>query len=225
MKFYILSQKQEPGCPLGMLGGILRAGFAPDAHKTEYGRQPWYADPSGGRPHRPFPDGLVFITKDKHYGFDLRSDSKFFYLASNELIEACDGLDVRFEDRQRIEVVSRQGKPVADKQYWVCRFQPVTLADAVDAAGSMLESSDGVHTQIRRLRIRTDFPQDLFKLARLDPAIDAMFCSQRFYDRALTLGLRGITFSDVETFAWPAPLSFEQSLMQGLTGGPVLHVI
>lgn len=65
MKFYVLTQKQDVGCPLGMLNGVLVDGFDPDVHKTNYGLQPWYANPARGLPHEPFPETLCFVTKDR----------------------------------------------------------------------------------------------------------------------------------------------------------------
>lgn len=220
MSHYILTQKKEPGCPLGLLNGILHSHFFIDAHKSEYGDQPWYADASGGRPHRPFPEGLVFITDEKKYDFDLRSDSKFFYLASDELISACRKLNVSFEDIQRVEVESRQGKPVAEKVYWVCRFQPFAVANVVDPEGSVLESADGVHTRIRQLRIREDFGQDLFKLSQLTPETDSLFCSSRFYEVAQHLRFKGITFTDVQKFNWPMEMSAADQFAAAFSGVP-----
>jgi hypothetical protein len=216
--FYILNQRDEPGCPMGMLNGILHGSFFADAHKSDYGDQPWYADPSSGRPHRPFPEGLVFITREKKYDFDLRSDSKFFYLASAELISACEKLKVRFEDLRKIDVLSRQGKPVAEKKYWVCRFLPFPVADVIDPDASAVESTDGVHTRIRRLRIRTNFEQDLFKLSLLPPETDTLFCSQRFYEIAQRGRFKGITFTDVEKFNWPPERSVEDQFAAAFSG-------
>src|SRR5690606_28704187 len=73
MKFYVLTQKQDVGCPLGMLNGVLVDGFDPDVHKTNYGLQPWYANPARGLPHEPFPETLCFVTKDPKYAFAIRS--------------------------------------------------------------------------------------------------------------------------------------------------------
>lgn len=218
MTYYILTRKKEPGCPLGMLNGILHDRFFADAHTSDYGDNPWYADPSTGRPHRPFPQGLVFITEEKKYTFDLRSDSKFFYLASTALVDACRGLNVRFEDLQRVEVMSRQGAQVSDKKYWVCRFQPFPVSEVIDPAASAVESSDGVHTRIARLRIRDGFDQDLFKLSLLPPEIDALFCSDRFYELAQRERFKGIAFTDVEKFEWPREMSAAEQFAAAFSG-------
>ncbi|HSX59208.1 MAG TPA: DUF1629 domain-containing protein [Tahibacter sp.] len=218
MKHYILTQKKEPGCPLGLLNGILHRSFVENAHACDYGDYPWYADPSSGRPHRPFPEGLVFVTEDARYTFDLRSDSRFFYLASNELVAACRHMNVRFEDLQRVDVVSRRGSPVSGNTYWVCRFEAFPVADVIDPANSSIESSDGVHTRIRRLRIREDFDQDLFKLRLLPPETDSLFCSQRFFEFAQQAQFKGIAFADVATFDWPAEMSAADQFAAAFSG-------
>jgi hypothetical protein len=226
MKFYVLTRKEEPGCPLGMLSGILHSHFFLNAHKSNYGDQPWYSNPSSGRPHEPFPDGLSFVTTDKSYAFDIRSDSEFFYLASDAFITLCDQLVVRVEDKKPVDVLSRQGKPVSGKKYWVCRFHPVAVPDAIDSGHSILEPEEGSHQmRIRKLRIRDDFKQDLFKLSPLAVDIDTLFCSERFREAAQRLSFRGITFTDIEAFNWPPKRTAAELIMATMFDKTLPHPI
>lgn len=224
MKFYVLTQKQDVGCPLGMLNGVLVDGFDPDAHKTNYGLQPWYANPARGLPHQPFPDTLCFVTKDPKYAFAIRSRIPFFYIASDALIGACRQLHVSIEDAKRIDVLSRQGKKVSALDYWVCTFVPLPL-DRVAGEGSVLEKAGPVHTRIRRLRVRPDMTDDLFRLAGVPADIDTLVCSERFRDRAKAGGFKGIEFTDVDAFDWPPARSPEEQMMRALSGEPVVHPI
>jgi hypothetical protein len=224
MKFYVLTQKQETGCPLGMLNGVLVDGFDPEAHKKDYGLQPWYANPVRGLPHEPFPDTLCFVTKDPKYSFAIRSRIPFFYIASDALIDACRRLRVDIEDASRIDIRSRQNKAVSNLDYWVCTFKPTELERVADQ-GSVLEKSGAVHTRIRRLRVRQDFADDLFRMAGVPADIDTLICSERFRDLATREGFKGIEYTDVDVFDWPPARSPEEQMMRALAGEPLVHPI
>lgn len=224
MKFYVLTQKQDVGCPLGMLNGVLVDGFDPQAHKKNYGLQPWYANPARGLPHGPFPDTLCFVTRDPKYAFAIRSKIPFFHIASEALIDACRQLRVSIKDAKRIEVLSRQAKKVSALDYWVCTFVPLAL-DRIAREGSVLEKDGAVHTRIRRLRIRQGLADDLFRMAGVPADIDTLVCSERFRDLAQARGFKGIEFTDVDEFDWPPMLGPEERMMRALSGEPVVHPI
>lgn len=201
MSFYVLTQRDEPGCPFGLPEGILHSHYAPDAHKSDYGYLPWYANAAMGRPHEPFPDGLCFITPEKKLSFDIRAIAPFFYLAHERFIGVCRSMNVRFEDSRRIEVCSQQGKPVSD-EYWVCRFAAVSADEAIDPRYSLLEADDDVHMRVRRLGIRPEFAQDLFKFYGLAPDMDTLFCSERFLEAMQAKGSFGTVYTDIAVFDW-----------------------
>lgn len=201
MNFYVLSRKEEIGCPIGMLGGVLSPSLDVDVHKSDYGKLPWYWNPARGLAHEPFPDGLHYITADKKYRFDLRKDGGDFYLASAEFLDICSRFVVRFEDKKPVSVVSRQGKPLSDKRYSVCRFLPFPISEVADG-DSRLETQ-GSMTRIHRLRVAQTFGQDLFTIKLLTPDIDTVFCSERFREASEKNALHGIEFTPVTEFPWP----------------------
>ena len=77
MKYYVLSQRADPGCPIGMLNGALYDKYYQDTTSVGVGYFPWYANPSRGKGHEKFPDGVVFITQDDRYNFDVHADLGF----------------------------------------------------------------------------------------------------------------------------------------------------
>lgn len=81
---------------------------------------------------------------------------------------------------------------MSDRKYWACRFVPTRVEDAADMPASVMQSTDGLYTRIRRLRMRDDFDQDLFKLEQSPPETDSLFCSQRFLEIAKRERFKGI---------------------------------
>ena len=56
MKYYVFSQKEEPGCQLGMLGAALYDKFYTDAESVNHGQFPWYKR-AWGESGQLFPEG------------------------------------------------------------------------------------------------------------------------------------------------------------------------
>ena len=79
MKYYVFSQKEEPGCQLGMLDAALYDKFYTDAESVNHGQFPWYKR-AWGESGQLFPEGGALICKDEYYDFDIRGVSDFFML-------------------------------------------------------------------------------------------------------------------------------------------------
>lgn len=83
MKYYILAQKEERGCPRGELNAVLYDQFHENPEKIEHGYFPWYVSKYSWTGHQEkFPIGLCLISKDRLYDFGIRSISDVFLLSA-----------------------------------------------------------------------------------------------------------------------------------------------
>ena len=208
MKFFVLTQQKAPGGPVGMLDGALYDRFY-DSSKlksVDHGAFNWYAGSGykdGVQTFAPFPDGLVFITKDRGYDFDIRAVGSNFYIVSARFVEAADVANVRFESRKPIDVRDRKGNEATATKYYAARFVYRDRTEVIDEPQSSLFGEDGI-LKIRRLTIRQDVSESAFRIKDLYPSYDGVFCSDAFRQSADRIGgLRGTGFEDLETAAWP----------------------
>lgn len=209
MNHYLLLQKNEPGCPIGSFQGVLLDKYRQGAFNTDYGKQPWYAKPGS----EPFPKGLCLVTREKSFGFDIRSNSNFFYVASERFIRACEKYANPFEDLQPITVCSPSGQPVSETPYWVCRFKAFPIDEVADMHLSEIQKEDNFFQRPKKLTLKIDLPQDIFKVMRLPHEINFLFCSQRFFEAAKQQSFRGIEFINMKSYKWPPKRSIEQQFM------------
>lgn len=208
MKFFVLTQKKAPGCPLGMLDGALYDRFY-DSSKlksVDHGAFNWYAGSGykdGVQTFAPFPDGLVWITKERGYEFDIRAMGSNFYIVSARFVEVAEAANVSFESHKPIEVRDRQGGEATQTKYYAARFVYRDRSEVLDESQSSLFGEDGV-LKIRRLTIRQDVSEPAFRIKDLFPSYDGVFCSDAFRQHADRLGgLRGTGFEPLDAAVWP----------------------
>ena len=124
MEYYVLSQKEEPGCPAGFLQADLYDKFYSDTKGVEHGFFPWYAEKIHYKTHTPYPEGMVLISKDKFYDFDIRSVARF-YIVSDDFMSVCSDLGVGVTDAVAIQVVSKGGEKISSKKKKTSRENPL----------------------------------------------------------------------------------------------------
>jgi len=201
MTYFGMSQKQERGRPIGMLSMALydKCYSETEAKGVEYGLFPWYANPSLGRPHEPFPPGLCLVVKElPHVDFDIRGDSKFFHIVSEKFVEVMNRLGAEFADAQPINLRDPVGRKIAEKQYWATKFKRVEIADALDMGQSELFPRKD---RIKKFRMRSDFSLHAFQLRGMAPGHDTVFCSEHFVRLASDIDFKGVDFLPLDANA------------------------
>lgn len=200
MEYYVLSQKEDTGCPSGFLNADLYDKFYSDTDSVEFGFFPWYAEKINYKFHTPYPDGMVLISKDQFFDFDIRSVSRF-YIASDDFLSVCAGLDVAFADRVAIEVVSTTGERISVKSYNAVLFEELDARSDTNPGSTFLEE-DGLIFRFKKLVMPEFFKHDLFKFKGLLSGSNTLLCSGAFKTRAA--GLKGIQFTPLENVLWSA---------------------
>ncbi|WP_174961221.1 MULTISPECIES: hypothetical protein [Burkholderia] len=204
MKYYVLSQGSAPGGRIGMLNGALYDRYYPDAKRVEVGYFPWYANPSRGKAHEPFPAGVVFITEEARCDFDVRSDLGFYYLISERFGAALSALRVPMVDVAPVEILSLAGERVSGSGYCVSIFPSFQPEEADGGESAFVTGKFGGIERIRKLVVSSDFSCPIFKLAGMVGSSNSLICSGDFRDEADRRGITGVEFLDVERVDWPA---------------------
>lgn len=200
MKYYALSQVKEPGCPLGDINADLFDKYYPDTKNIHFGLFPWYAKIGTIEPPPPLPEGLVLISNDKSYDFDIRSVSKYFYVASEHFISTCKSLSVKLEDYKKIEIVSKTGLPISKNTYYAATFEKLDINLVADKTSQLIEDHGRVF-RIKSINIKEELDYHLFKFSGLVGGSDTLICSQSFKD-ALNSRLKGAEFIPIENATW-----------------------
>jgi len=187
-----------------MLGGALYDKYYSETKGVEVGYFPWYANPSRGKAHEKFPEGLVFITKDKRYDFDVRSDLNFYYLISDKFNILISKFDVPMVDVAPIEVRSTKGGAVSEGKYHAAvfpSFDPEAVANNTES--QFVNGKFGGIARIKKLTVNDNFLCHIFKLKDMEGSSNTLICSEAFRDAAIALGVSGIDFFDAASVDWP----------------------
>lgn len=200
MEYYVLSQKEEPGCPAGFLQADLYDKFYSDTKGVEHGFFPWYAEKIHYKTHTPYPEGMVLISKDKFYDFDIRSVARF-YIVSDDFMSVCSELDVGVTDAVPIQVVSKGGETISSKSYNAVLFEELDARSETDPASTFIEE-DGLIFRFKKLVLPSDFKRDLFKFKGLISGSNTLICSRIF--KELAKDIKGVNFTPLESVLWSA---------------------
>ncbi|MFJ4145896.1 Imm43 family immunity protein [Pseudomonas sp. NPDC089734] len=199
MKFYVMSEKKERGCPVGLSNSALYDKFYPDIKKVKHGYFPWYSESRRAASRTPFPQGMVLISKEKLFDFDIRSDSNFFYIASEEFLSLCKDFGLGVVDQAKIEVVSQSGKSISSKCYSAVLFEELDVVSNTDESSSFYVRS-GLIGGFERLVLPAGWCKDIFKYKWLVGGSDTFICSEAFKDAAVYL--KGIEYIPLEEVEW-----------------------
>jgi hypothetical protein len=198
-----MSQKQEAGCPVGLLSMALFDKYYDEgqAKNVEHGMFPWYADPALGRPHQKFPTGLCLIVKEAvPIEFEIRSVSKFFHIVSEKFVELMNTLGEDFDDVEAIDVLDPKGNAASSKRYSVAIFKRVELQDALDMGQSEIfpRRRGLLGDRVRKFHFRSDFVCSAFQLKGMAPGHDTVYCSEKFMGLARAAAFKGVEFVPTE---------------------------
>ncbi|MHC3822395.1 Imm43 family immunity protein [Pseudomonas sp. G3-19] len=199
MNYYVLSQKEEPGCPAGILYADLFDKFYADTKGVEFGFFPWYAERGRPGPRTPFPEGMVLISREKFYDFDIRSVSKFFYVVSDAFLAACRQVEVDIIDSVRIKVLSGAGERISKKDYHAVLFDELDVRANSDPRSIFVEEN-GRPVRFEKLVFPDEWKLDLFKYKRMISGSGSLVCSEVF--KRLAEGFKGIEFNPIDTVRW-----------------------
>lgn len=191
MAFFMLSQKKDVGCPVGLLNAALYDHFYENAKSLDHGAFPWYSNAALGKPHEALPSGLILIANAKKYDFAIRALYDRLYVASEGFVEACRELGVAMLDCQKVDVVSGLNKSIVSSQYYVVVFDSFDYGDLVLPSSQVIIGGRDWVTGFEQLEIKEDAP-DLFKLNKLHPGVSTLFCSSVFKAKLVEVGVRGV---------------------------------
>ena len=198
MSYFVLSQKEEPGCPIGSLDVALYDKFYTNADDVQYGGFPWYTGKLTAE-GRVFSEGMVLISNDKLYDFDIRGVRRFFYIVSESFLEICKVLSVDIVDSSEIRVVSTSGDSIASKKYYAVVFRAMDVHKDVDPATTLMVEN-GVPFRFKKLVLPVEIDLDLFKYGKLISGSSSLICSERF--KILAEGFKGINYTPLDTVLW-----------------------
>lgn len=198
MNYYVLSQKEGPGCP-SRLDAALYDKFYADVTHVKHGKFPWYTRKCEMKRGSVFPENGVLICEDDFYDFDVRGVSHFFYVVSDEFLAACNDLDVDIVDCSRVKVVSVSGAEVSSKRYNAVLFNELDPKMDSDPSSTFMEE-DGLPFRIKKLVLPVPWGLDLFKYGKLISGSGSLICSERF--KKLGGEFKGVDYKPLDGLIW-----------------------
>lgn len=199
MSYYVLSQKEEPGCP-SWLEAALYDKFYANTDCVEYGKFPWYTRKCELRRGGVFPENGVLICEDGFYDFDVAGVSSFFYIVSDEFLAVCKDLNVDIVDCARIQVVSASGVAISNKKYNAVLFNELDARKDSDPSSTFMEKESGRPFRIKKLVLPVSWDLDLFKYGGLSSGSGSLICSERF--KALGKDFKGVNYKPLDGLIW-----------------------
>ena len=200
MKYYILSQKEEPGCQLGTLDAALYDKFYTDVVDVDYGFFSWYSRKCEMRSGCVFPKEGVLVCGDEFYDFDIRSIARFFYVVSDEFLGVCRTLNVDMVNYAKVQVLSKAGAEMSNKKYNVVIFNELDARKDSDPSSTFMEKESGRPFRIKKLVLPVAWSLDLFKYRGMVSGSSSLICSERFKD--LAKDFKGISYTPLDTVLW-----------------------
>jgi len=200
MDYYVLSQKEDSGCQLGMLNAALYDKFYSDVTDIQYGFFSWYARDCEMKSGCVFPKNGVLISDDDFYDFDIRGISDFFYIVSDEFLAVCNKSDVRIVDCASVQVLSKSGAKISSKNYNSVLFHELDARKDSDPSSAFMEKESGRPFRIKKLVLPAEWELDLFKYGGMISGSSSLICSERF--KELAKGFKGINYTPLDTVLW-----------------------
>lgn len=194
MQHFMLMQKKEAGCPIGLLNMAMYDKSYRDFGSVKHGFLPWYAEHKWTGPATPLPGGLIVASKVRRPRFGVRNLFKTIYLADQDFWDSSLEAGAVFNDVQRIDLVtSSNGVPHADQGYRA--IVPKILGiDALgpDSRHSPMQSS--LIETYTRLSISKDVAEPLFMINGLAPMFTGLICSTPMKNCLQARRIRGVDF-------------------------------
>ena len=200
MKYFVLSPKEEAGCPVGSLDVALYDRFYTNTEGVRYVLFPWYTRNCEMKSGSVFPKSGVLICKDDFYDFDIAGVSRFFHIVSDALLSVCADLNVDIVDCARVQVVSVSGVEISSKAYNAVLFNELDARKDSDPSSIFMEEKSGRPFRIKKLVLPAEWELDLFKYGGMISGSSSLICSERFKD--LAKDFKGIDFTPLDTVLW-----------------------
>lgn len=197
MKYYSMVAREEEGCPIGLYNAFLVPMYVKDVIKSEFGLHPWYAGPRRlDQPLKDLPRGLVLITKDSDYLFDIKSGSAYFYVASSTFIDCLPELKTNILQIEEVEYVNYKGVPIKEKKYYVFRTKKILKDVALDLKKSFFHNNSP--RNFKNLIMNESLNLDVFDIAGLWPSKITLVCSEKAKDIFCARSIKGVSFVEIE---------------------------
>ncbi|MBC3476007.1 MULTISPECIES: hypothetical protein [Pseudomonas] len=198
MKYYMLSRKKEPACPMGMLDATLYDKVYDDWGSVAHGYFPWYAN--AGRPnlHEKLPSGLILVGRSKKYLFGARQLIRDLYVFSSNFVSACRQANASFFDFEPVDFKVSNGSEVNPLGYYVGVFESYAIEEVVDPQSVLqVDEFDQVES-FSKLVIREGFSAALFRIKDFNPEVSTLFCNEIFMQKAMDNHVQGIEFLSLD---------------------------
>lgn len=199
MNYFVLAQKKDRGCPLGMLNGFLYDQPAPP-NTPHYGLKPWYTRANLNQSG--FASKMFFNTKDRLYSFDLRSEHGYL-IVSDQFRIVLDEFKVPVSECVPLSVLNAAFKNIGEKNYFVVQLSSSNYLEREDIFEPDMElvwDEAKRRFSIGRARIKENIDVPLFKIRNQDE--DAIFCSEAFASTCHRYKTKGIEFLKFDEVVW-----------------------
>ncbi|WP_155420238.1 Imm43 family immunity protein [Burkholderia cepacia] len=206
MKYYVLLEKKERGCPVGSMQGICCDKFVKDIDGLEYGLKPWY-NPFDERENI-FPGEMFLISRDKLIAYDVRASGAgpTFHVVSQGFLGLLKDFSVPIRETQSLNVVNSKGLGVSEKKYHIIIFGDNLYEDKGDVVGRgsvLVPNEYGGIFSIENICFKSGLSKDFFKIKNITAGQDPIFCSERFVGEAVKRGVvAGMEFRSVNEVNW-----------------------
>ncbi|WP_313440410.1 hypothetical protein [Stenotrophomonas sp.] len=207
MKFFVMSHIKEPGCP-----GYVEAFIVDKGHPhlcdhfhadSERCKRPIWHRRSEGEYAPVFQPGMIAVSWDPRWRFDIRSADQGAYFASDRFMEVCRNAGVGFVDQSPLTVRSKRGVDLVQFSYSAVIFKELDVLD-VAATESLLvrDRTYGNIHRVKKLVVRDGFVEPIFRFKGMSGSSHTLICSEEFR-QAAGERLRGLEFIDIDGAIWP----------------------
>jgi hypothetical protein len=154
-----------------------------DTKKIAHGYFSWYADLYDPNVHITLPQGLVLISRDPLYDFEIRRHGGNVYYVSEYFLGLLKRFNASFSDCAPISVCSQDGKSISRKQYYAILFNRIRITDVASMDHSIFEVNEFERImRIKKLTIKNDFTQ-YFSFSLKHEVIMTRRCAQGIFIR------------------------------------------
>lgn len=197
MKLYMMSQKKDSGCPLGLLDATLYDKIYENWGEVEYGAFPWYANSARHHPHEKMPEGMVLVGAGKKYCFGARRLINDLYAISDSFYNACEKSGVVFQDVVRVSFKVGGGRRENPGAYHVAVFKSYAIEEVIKGSLGLVRDEYNMVESFGKLELN-DVENAVFKISGLSPYINTLFCSEEFKNKAEEVKVLGVDFYPIE---------------------------
>ncbi|QQZ36328.1 hypothetical protein [Pseudomonas sp. SK2] len=200
MKYYMMSRKKAPGCPVGRLDATLYDKHYDDWGSVEHGYLPWYANSVRRRPHEKLPSGLVLVGRSKKYLFGVRQLIGDIYILSDSFFKACQQANVVLVDAEPVEFKVSEGSALNPLSYYAGLFESFSSKDVLEPASVVERDKYGRVKSFERLVISEGARAPVFKIKDFNSYVDTLFCNEEFRRRAEEQKIQGVEFLPLDEY-------------------------